>query len=76
MQHRGDGDGNDFRIGNFRAGVFAVSACFEKIVNKTAYCDSAIAHLLVLFGELVWRQNSKRGLFLHQIANSMTGNLG
>jgi hypothetical protein len=45
MEHGCNGNGNDFRVGNFYLNIFAVSARLEKIVNKTVYCNSAIAHI-------------------------------
>jgi hypothetical protein len=75
-QHRSDGNGNDFGIVNLNARIFSMSAWLEKIVNKTVYCKSAMAHLVVLFYEIVWRQNSKRGLFSFQTSMPITGNLG
>jgi len=52
MQHRNDGNGNDFGPGNFNANIFLMSARHEKIVNKTVYCKSATAHSVVLFMKL------------------------
>jgi hypothetical protein len=45
MQHRANGNGNDFSVGNCTANVFAVSAALEKIIDKTVYCKSAVAHI-------------------------------
>ena len=48
----------------------------KKSSIKQSICRSAIAHWVVLFCEIVWRQNSKRGHFLFQISNPIIGNLG
>jgi len=34
MQHCTNGNGNDFRIGDFNAKIFPMSARLEKIINK------------------------------------------
>ncbi|MGC2238798.1 MAG: hypothetical protein WA584_21765 [Pyrinomonadaceae bacterium] len=75
-KHRRQGDSDDFGIRYFDTTIFSMSARLEKIVNKTVYCKSAFAHSFVLFCELVWRQNSKRGHSFFQISNFITGNLG
>lgn len=49
MQHRSDGNGDDFRVCDFNARIFAVSARLEKIIDKTVYCKSAMARWFVLF---------------------------
>ncbi|CAA9409504.1 MAG: hypothetical protein AVDCRST_MAG74-2155, partial [uncultured Pyrinomonadaceae bacterium] len=38
-----------FGIRNLYANIFLVSTCLEKIVNKTVYCKSAMAHSVILF---------------------------
>jgi len=75
MPHRADGNGDDFRVGHFDANIFAVSARLEKIINKTVYCKSAIAHIKSSPLVFVWSQNFRRRLFLFQYQN-LTGNLG
>jgi len=44
MEHGGNGNGNDFRVGNFYSNIFLMSARLEKIIDKTVYCKSAVAH--------------------------------
>jgi hypothetical protein len=76
VQHRSDGNSNDFGICDGNPHIFPMSALLEKIVNKTVYCKSAFAHIgsspLFLSG----KQNFRRRLFLFQISKSITGNLG
>jgi hypothetical protein len=45
MQHCADGNSDNFRVRDFYANIFFVSARLEKVVNKTVYCKSAIAHI-------------------------------
>ena len=45
IPHRADRNGYDFRVRDFDANIFGVSARLEKIINKTVYCKSAVAHI-------------------------------
>jgi hypothetical protein len=54
IKHRCDGNRDDFSICNWRATVFAVTARLKKIVGKTVYCNSAIAHLMSSASLFVW----------------------
>jgi hypothetical protein len=43
-EHRCDGNGDYFSVCNFNATIWLTAARLEKIVNKTVYCKSAMAH--------------------------------
>ena len=76
MQHRADGNSDNFRIRYLDANIFFMSALLEKIIDKTVYCKSAIAHIRSSHLVFVWSQNFRRRLFCFQISNFITGNLG
>jgi hypothetical protein len=77
MEHCCNGNSNNFRVRYFEANILGASARLEKNVNKAVYCNSAMAHLIVLFrlnlfGDKILKEDFS--YFKYQMP--ITGNLG